>query len=290
MAKCFVCGKPEEEVALFDGVSSAGVRKICYKCSERENITLIKKPTREQLEQAEKRRSVREVMENMSSPQKKFMMKDQLIAHKSLAKLKFPGMKQEHGDLVQNYDWVLKQARRHMKMTIPQLAHLAGIDQAQYEALEAGQLFPGFQSIASAAQKILEVKILKANAPIVAPSPKMAKETEVKNTIEQGILESVKNKMKKHFFLVKKAKDEGVDYYNGDVQTQHDKIDVDEIVRQKNEEKKKRYEQLATEIESDKFDFSRRENLDNITLSDLADLKKLKKEKEYLERDDGELR
>jgi hypothetical protein len=288
MAKCFACGKPEEEVLLFDGISERGVRKVCYKCSEREGITLIKKPTREQLEQAEKRRSVREVMEHMSNPQKKFMVKDQMIAHKNLAKLKFPGMKQEHGDLIENYDWILKQARRHAKITTTKIAQLAGVDQKQYESLEAGQLFPGFQAVAAAVERVLEVKILKIARREIVMLPMETKKIEEKKTVEQGILDSVRQKMKKHFFLVKKAKEDGVDYYNGDVETQHDKIDVDEIVMQKNEEKKKRYDQLANEIESDKFDFSRKENLNNITLQDLANLKKLKKEKEDLDSKENE--
>jgi len=290
MAKCFACGKPEEEVLLFDGISEKGVRKVCYTCSEREGITLIKRPTKEQLEQAEKRRSVREVMEHMSNPQKKFMVKDQMIAHKNLAKLKFPGMKQEHGDLIENYDWILKQARRHAKITTTKIAQLAGVDQKQYESLEAGQLFPGFQAVAAAVERVLEVKILKIARKEIVMLPMETKKIEEKKTVEQGILDSVRQKMKKHFFLVRKAKEDGVDYYDGDVETQHDKIDVDEIVMQKNEEKKKRYDQLATEIESDKFDFSRKENLNNITLQDLANLKKMKKEREELEFEEDELK
>ncbi len=285
MGKCFACGKPEEEVLLFDGISNRGIQRVCYHCSEREGITLIRKPTKEQLEQAEKRRSVREVMENMSNPQKKFMVKDQMIAHKNLAKLKFPGMKQEHGDLIENYDWVLKQARRHAKITTTKIAQLAGVEQKQYESLEAGHLFPGFQAVVAAVERVLEVKILKISRKEIVMLPMENKRIEEKKSVEQGILDSVKQKMKKHFFLVKRAKEDGVDYYNGDVETQHDKIDVDEIVMQKNEEKKKRYEQLATELDSDKFDFSRRENLDKITLQDLADLKKLKKEKENFDSD-----
>jgi transcriptional regulator with XRE-family HTH domain len=289
MARCFICGKPEEEILLFDGVSEVGIKKICYGCSEKEGIALIKKPTKEQLEIAEKRRSVREVMEQMSSPQKKIMVKDQMIAHKNLAKLKFPGMKEEHGDLVENYDWILKQARRHAKITTDSVARLAGIDKAQYESLEAGKLFSGFQAVAAAVERVLEVKILKAPRKDIIMLPTETKKIEEKKSVEQSILESVRQKMKKHFFLVRKAKEEGVDYYEGDVETQHDKIDVDEIVQQKNKERKNKYEQLANEIESDKFDFSRRENLDKITLQDLADLKKLKKQKEELNfEEDGQ--
>lgn len=283
MAKCIICGKPEEEVNLFDGVGAAGIRKVCYRCSEREGITLIKKPTKEQLEQSQKRRSVREVMEQMSSPQKRFRVNEQPVANRSLSRLRTPNTKQEHGDLVQNYDWVLKQARRHAKITTTKVAELAGIDQRQYEDLEAGQLFQGFQSVASAVEKVLEVKILKIPRKEIVMLPLENKKVEEKQSIEKNILDSVREKMKKHFFLVRKAKESGVDYYNGDIETKHDKIDVEEIITQKNEEKKKRYQELASEIESDKFDFSRRENLDKITLSDLANLKKMKKEKEMLD-------
>jgi len=286
MGNCGICGKEEEIVPLFDGVFDGRLGRVCYNCATREGITLIKKPTQEQLEQAQKRLSVREMMEKMSSPQQKIMVKDQMIAHKNLAKLKFPGMKQEHGDLVHNYDWVLKQARRHEKMTTDQLAHRAQVDKKQIESLEAGQLFPGFEAIASSIERVLDIKILKANVPVTKLAKNVQEKREIENKTEQGILDSVRQKMKKHMFLVKKAKEEGVDYYE-DVETKHDTIDVDEIVKQKAEEKKKRYDQLAKEIESDKFDFSRRENLENITLSDLADLKKLRKEKESLENEDN---
>jgi ribosome-binding protein aMBF1 (putative translation factor) len=284
MASCRICGKPEEIVPLFDGVFDRSVGKVCYNCSNREGITLIRKPTQEQLEQAQKRLSVREMMEKMSSPQQRIMVKDQMIAHKSLAKLKFPGMKQEHGDLVHNYDWVLKQARRHEKMTTDQLALKANVQRKEIESLEAGQLFPGFEAVANALERALDVKILKAGVPVAKLARSVQEKKIIENKAEQNILDSVRQKMKKHMFLVKKAKDEGVDYYE-DVETKHDTIDVDEIVRQKDEEKKRRYDQLAKEIESDKFDFSNRDNLDNITLSDLADLKKLKQEKERLDKE-----
>lgn len=285
MASCGVCGKSEEVIPLFDGIYDESVSKVCYECAKREGINLIKKPTREQLEQAQKRLSVREVMEKISSPQKKLMVKDQMIAHKSLAKLKFPGMKQEHGDLVHNYDWVLKQARRHEKVTTTQLAVKIGFPREKIESLENGQLFPGFEAVAHALEGALGVKILSTNVPVTKFARNVEEKKIIENKVEKNILDSVREKMKRHTYLVQKSKDEGVDYYEGDVETKHDTIDVDEIVRQKDEEKKKRYEQLANEIESDKFDFSRRENLDNITLSDLADLKKLKQEKERLDKE-----
>ncbi len=285
MGKCFVCGKPEEEVALFEGISNSGIRKVCYPCATRDDVTLIKKPNLEQLEQADKRRSVREVMEKLSSPRNQPVVKDQLIVHKNLAKLRVPTLKQEHGDLVSNYDWILKQARRHAKLTVSKVAELAGVEVKSYEALESGQLFGGFQAVALAVERILDVKILKIPKKEINIIPAVAKKIEEQKSKEKNILNFVKEKMKKHMFLVNKSKEEGVDYYDSDTETKHDTIDVNEIVKQKAEEKRKKYEQLANEIESDKFDFSNRENLNNITLNDLADLKKLRQERERLDKE-----
>lgn len=285
MASCGVCGKTEEIIPLFDGIYNGGIEKVCYDCARKESISLIRKPTREQLEQAQKRLSVKEMMEKMSSPQKKIMAKDQIIVHKNLAKLKFPGIKQEHGDLVHNYDWILKQARRHQKITTDQLAKKIGFDKAQIESLESGKLFSGFEAVAYALERALDIKILKINVPATRFARNVEEKKIIKNKLEKDILDSVREKMKKHMFLVNKSKEEGVDYYDSDTETKHDTIDVNEIVKQKAEEKRKKYEQLANEIESDKFDFSNRENLNNITLNDLADLKKLRQERERLDKE-----
>lgn len=282
MTNCYFCEKPEEEVSLFEGVSNKGIRKVCYNCSKKENIALIKKPTKEQLEIVDKRRTVREVMEGMGIPQKNFMTKNQIIAHKNLAKLRFPEVKQEHGDLVKNYDWILKQSRRRSKMTTTQLSRNANVSKEQYELLESGQLIPNFQQIAKAVENVLGVKILKVSvSEVVVPLVKETEKVKKKRTKEEEILESVRKKMERHFFLLRKSKEEGIDYYEGDSETEYDSIDIDEIAR----DKLKKQRRISEELESGKFDFSKKGNLDKITLRDLADLKKLRKSRGELELD-----
>jgi ribosome-binding protein aMBF1 (putative translation factor) len=292
MAKCAVCNKQEEQVQLFDGVYDGRVSKICFHCSQREGIVLIKKPTPEQLAEAQKRHSVRELMEKISSPQKKIMVKDQMIAHKNLAKLKFPGMKQEHGDLVQNYDWVLKQARRHAKFSTAQVSEKIGFKKEQIEALESGQLFSGFERVAYALENLFDIKILKNNevsAKFVKQNPKIQEEKKEIGSKQRSIIDSVRATMQRHNFLVKNKSLDQIDKeMERDEETSHEVIDLDELRQQKKQErseKSQRHHELSEDMESGKFDFSRKENLDKIRIQDLTELKKMKQEKERLRQD-----
>lgn len=331
MAKCAVCGKPEEEVSLYDGVYDGMVRKVCYQCSLDEKIALIQKPSIEQLQEADKRQSVRELMEKLSSPQKKIMKTDSAIAHKNLNKIRFPAMKQEHGDLVHNYDWIMKQRRRHMKMSTAQLAERAHADKAEIESLESGQLFAGFEKVANSIERVLDIKILKVTEPVT----RIIRTPEENKQADEEMMEDVKVKMKKPWFsFFKREKkehemesvpeevtvsveaeiapvvSEPVDFIEEDKTSpwmkvrkqqrasvervempseirsrpinappKHSHISVEDIKRQKDVERREKANEMKKEIKEGKMDFSRRENLDKITLQDLADLKKQKQKK-----------
>lgn len=288
MASCAICGKKEEMTPLFDGLYENQLTKVCYPCSKMEDVTMIKKPTPEQLAAAEKRKSVRELMEHMSMPQKKLMTKDNIIAHKDLAKLRFPGMKQEHGDLVQNYDWILKNARRHMKLSTAQIAEKTGLDKAQIESLEGGQLFSGFEKVAAALENVLKVKILRSGISIskyskpierldIAKQPQQATTRPNSQQVdrEKGIFASVKR-------AADKFRGKEIYYDDRENEIVKERIDIDDIKLMKEKEREEKRKKLDDQMSSDKFDFSRRENLDNISLQDLAELKKLRESREKL--------
>jgi ribosome-binding protein aMBF1 (putative translation factor) len=306
MARCAVCSKPEENVQLFDGVYDGRVSHVCFTCAQREGIVLIKKPTPEQLAEAQKRKSVKELIQNISSPQKRIMPKDQILAHKSLAKLKFPGMKQEHGDLVHNYDWALKQARRHSKLSANQVAQKIGFDKAQVESLESGQLFAGFEKVAYALENLYNIKVLTDrdfSAKIVKHEQKqeVQHQTNQENVSptsqkNQSILDSVRAKMGRHNFLVHNKSIEQIGLEaDREIETTHELIDIDSLREQKKQERvelpqedsslerAQRRQELSEDIKSERYDFSKKENLDKIRIQDLAQLKKMKTERERLE-------
>ncbi|MBP7708600.1 helix-turn-helix domain-containing protein [Candidatus Pacearchaeota archaeon] len=271
MVQCAVCGKSGADTLLFEGIYQGSVRPICRFCSVNEKIMLIKKPTEEQLRESEKRQSVRQLMDKLSSPQSKIMSKDSMIAHKNLAKLNFPAMKQEHLDLVQNYDWVLKQARRHRKLSTAQVAQLAGIDKKQLESLEAGQVYEGFEKVVEKVEKVLDVKIIKH----YESTARMIRTPEQRKDVEKEVLANVTNKIegqKKRgiFSFFKKQED---DTQIPQEEIEHEVIDVEGLKQQKKEQHE-RLDKIQKDIESDEFDFSDRAKLDKIKLQDLADMKK----------------
>lgn len=270
MMTCAVCGKSSNDTLLYEGIVDGAVRSICSNCAKNEKITIIKKPTKEQIEASQKRQSVKELMEKLSSPQSRIMTKDSVLAHKSLAKLNFPAMKQEHSDLVPNYDWILKQARRHRKLSTTQLAEMTGIDRAQLEALESGQIFSGFEKVVQRLEKVLQIKIIKNFEPIA----KITRTPEQNQDIQKKILSEVKDNIKKEkkgFFSMFKRNDEA---HIQQEEIKHDTIDIEEIKAQKNEEKTKKLEKLQREIDNEEIDFSDRKRLDNIKLHELAEMKK----------------
>jgi len=94
--QCIICKKSEDETDLYEGIYEGKISKICRMCAERENVPLIKKPTQEQLIEADRKYSVNERMKKLAGLEESSnligmpLSKDQSIANKNLAKLRFP--------------------------------------------------------------------------------------------------------------------------------------------------------------------------------------------------------
>jgi len=69
--RCAICKRASEEVELFEGIYGVDMVNICDLCAEKEDIPIIKKPSEAQLEKADERFSVRERMERLSSGPRK---------------------------------------------------------------------------------------------------------------------------------------------------------------------------------------------------------------------------
>ncbi len=64
--RCTICKKESDEVKLFKGIQADGMVMVCAACAEEEGIPIIKKPSESQLSKADERYTVRERMERMS--------------------------------------------------------------------------------------------------------------------------------------------------------------------------------------------------------------------------------
>jgi len=291
--RCSVCGKSEEEANLYEGISGGKIVDVCKECAQIEEIPLIKKPTAEQLMTADQKFSVRERMEMISEKQKSPLSKDQSIARKNIEKLNLPAVKkQEPENLVRNYYWLLKIARRKKKLTVEKLSQDIGIPAEILKSVEEGQLPKNFEPIIKTLESFFGLKLLEEHG--VRPKFFVIKTPEQK---EKEILEKTKHAIEHREVNIEKQLEEVQERERPfsaiiEPKTKVEKIveeapaeDPDQPLRLRLEGKGREKSKMLNQIQKGKFDFSKRGNLDNITLSDLADLKKEKEKQEMLGSD-----
>ena len=263
MARCTICKKESDEVELFKGIQAEGMVMVCNICAEKEGIPIIKKPSESQLSKANQRYTVRERMERMSGMHDTTeISEDQTVTQGNLAKLRIPAPKQQHEDILDNYYWTLNIARRRKKLSISQLAEKMMVDPKIIQGIEKGKLPENFTELFLKLEAFLRIKLLKNH------------KTKI-NFIrtkdeEQEILKNVRKKM-------------------GSIEIEDD-IAIDSG---KNTESIKEYKEDEREfkekLSKGKIDFSRREDLANITLNDLVDMKKKKEKQKAKSKEDAML-
>lgn len=140
VAECFRCGVSGEKVVLYDAIGKEGVVYVCEKCSIQDNIPVIKRPTKFQLNTSVTPYTVYERLSRMAglnpSEHKSKVTRENYergrtesgqeaslrqIVDKGLQK-KSQEEKEERDDLVQNFHWVVLRARRLRKLTQDQVA------------------------------------------------------------------------------------------------------------------------------------------------------------------------
>lgn len=251
---CDICKKQFNEGELYQGVLEDSVVKVCNFCAESENIPIIKKPTSEQLKNADKSYSVRERMERMAGIRNVTdISSDQNTVQRNLSRLRIPDKKQINNEVIYDYNWQIKIARRRKKMTPLQLANQTGIDLKTIESIEQGKLPKNFREILPRLENLFGIKLLKDSH--VKPRPD-----------ERKILEEVGMRMghkpKQPYEEENKSEPE-VKSISKEILERHDKIRGEQI------------------------DFHERAELQNVNLSDLVDMKreKAKRENKYAKKD-----
>lgn len=252
MPRCTICKRENEEVPLFEGVLKTDIVMICNECARSEGIPIIRKPSKDQLQRADERYSVRERMEKISGVRDATeISEEQTIVQGTLARLKAPPKKQSHLDVLDNYYWTLNMARRRKKLSIGQLAERVQIDRNIIQSIEKGRIPENFQEIFLKLESFLGIKLLRNH-------PKKLSFTRTVDE-EKEILRSVEARMS------------GKDFNESDVLLSEleseEKNDFDDEYLEKKEETKRK-------ISKGEADFSRRESFENVTLNDLVEMKK----------------
>ena len=182
--ECFICKVKSDKVELFDAITEQGIVKICERCSIKEGISLIKKPTNFQIEKAEKKQTVYERLckiakldpiehrAKFENQEKGEILKRQdeelkIIANKK-NKLFFPDSNKietkTKDDLVRNYHWSIFKARRARRLTQKELAKEIGELESSIKLIERGILPEDYKPILRKLQNYLNITLF--NKPI----------------------------------------------------------------------------------------------------------------------------
>ena len=244
--RCVICKKPWDIIDLYEGIYDNEMVMVCEECATEEKIPMLRKPSTEQLKQADKRYSVRERMEKMSGMHKlrSSVSTEQRTVQNNLNKLRMPDPKQTHEEVLDNYYWTLNMARRRKKMTISQVATQTSIPVEVIEVIEKGKIPTDFEQIFVRLEDYFGIKLLKHH------KSKIHFKT---RDDEANILEEVEMRM--------------------NTQTVDNEEDFEELDKLQKRAK-------LRELEAGELDLSRQEKIDDITLNDLVELKKEKEKKE----------
>lgn len=284
MSRCSICNKSSNETTIFEGVSQDEIIRICESCAELENIPLIKKPSSSQLNAAERPQSVKERMERLSGLSRSPLSRDYEVAQRNIHKLRPAPIKQASDMLKPNYDWLLKMARRRMKLTLTQLSEKTGVPVKVIEDFERAQLPLNLYETAIKLENALDIQLVISHEKEISFTRSIDREKEILAEVEEKM-----NLPKAQQREIEKMNNPNEEFEEtnqkssiSQTHTAHPTNQAHTIHDKKREEARQEKMNL---LKKGKLDLSRRQNLDNLKLSDLVELKK-KREQDALMGDD----
>lgn len=183
-SECFVCGISEQRARLLDAISSSGIVKICEKCSEKEGIPVMKRPTSQQLKDSEKEnQTVKKAFVQSSQVIKEAKEKEatettlrDIVDRNYLDKA--PKGLRPRPDLVDHFHWAIMRARRAKKLTQEQLAHEISESLAAIKMAEQGILPEDDYKLVNKLESFLGIKLIKGVPGVMESSDKPPKRIE----------------------------------------------------------------------------------------------------------------
>lgn len=171
-AKCFRCDVSEEHANLYEVIYENEIACVCENCARIENLPVIRKPSKSQLQEAKRPYSVYERLARASGMDDKAEIRRKQLAGKTeevtLDKLRKPiafldekvkPELKEKLDLIDNFHWEILRARRKAGVTQEQLAKKINVDEKVVKSLEYGQLTDNSPEILKKIENILQINL-----------------------------------------------------------------------------------------------------------------------------------
>ncbi len=159
MKRCIICNKSEFEGEILRGIYANQIQDVCRECAENEGIAVMKKPTAEQLKESERPFTVDERLERLTGVKRR----DKSPIITDFIKASPRPKKQDYSylNLVDNFQWYVKNARRRMKVSTFQLARDIAESESVIRMIEEGNLPGEPEEVIRKLEQYLRIKLIK---------------------------------------------------------------------------------------------------------------------------------
>jgi ribosome-binding protein aMBF1 (putative translation factor) len=154
---CQICNTPESKAKLFDAIDGNDILRVCEDCAKFEGIPIIKKPSAQQLKQAEEPYSVYERLSRFSGlPSKTAFRKDA-----NVESLRYRKEKEDRLELFENFNWRVQRARRIKKISPQKLAELLSESEEAIKMIEKGELPENSEKLLKKLEQYFQISLIK---------------------------------------------------------------------------------------------------------------------------------
>jgi len=211
MTECFKCGVSDKNVQLFEVITKEGIVKMCDGCLMSEDSPILRKPTKFQLKEIERKPTVYERLSKMSGlkipneskvAKTDFLIKQETSLRAIVDKNYTETAKHERKlrpELVDNFNWIIMRARRDKRVTRKQMAEAIGEAEAAIKMAEGGVL-PENNYLLNKIQTYLKINLFRDENRVIP-------ETIVSASVPEPIFDR-KNPINLKIADLKKMKDE----------------------------------------------------------------------------------
>lgn len=162
--KCVRCERRGNETRLLDGVYDNQRVKICGICAQIEGIPVIRRPSTEQLKQAEKPYTVNERMRRMAGFKTERQDRERKpSSFEEFNKERISRIRESVKplNLVDNYNWYIQRMRRARNMTRKQLSESIAESEEAIKMIEQGVLPSDAEELIKKLEQFFMIKLVK---------------------------------------------------------------------------------------------------------------------------------
>jgi len=189
--KCAVCGVVSGASEIVDAIDGHEIIKACTRCAEKSKFPIIRKPTQEQINRANRFYGVRDRL-MVDRPELK--VRKETPEDKDLKRVIAENAKmQTYDELIDNFHWHIQQGRRMKKISQKQLAEMIAEPEVVVSMAEQGKLPEDYSRVISKFEQFLKVKLKKQDDKSVSGT---------EQNQEQGVDEEGFDIKKANFFKV----------------------------------------------------------------------------------------